>query len=119
MRASPPGQDATELRAESTERNERRPRLALPKDIKGLERPLARKLRYMVRSFVPPKVKPGEDPVPCLVCQDDLERDQLVVTLPCFHQYHWECLCDFLSMHQGAKKCLHDNILLETLLRDL
>ncbi|CAL8098158.1 unnamed protein product [Calicophoron daubneyi] len=41
----------------------------------------------------------------CVVCQDSLQENQSVMTLPCFHVFHEECVKQWIDWHATCPTC--------------
>lgn len=52
----------------------------------------------------------SKDEICCVICLDDLKAGQTVVRLPCFHQFHEECIVEWLKC---SKLCPIDKMNLE------
>jgi len=60
---------------------------------------------------IPRKVVVPEDVIEefeCAVCKDDFVVDQVVMELPCHHQFHQECALPWLKEHNTCPVCRYE-----------
>ncbi|GFO00244.1 RING finger protein 44 [Plakobranchus ocellatus] len=50
----------------------------------------------------------GSDQTSCVFCMCDFEDKQLLRILPCFHEFHAECVDEWLKTHRTCPVCRHD-----------
>ncbi|GFO50159.1 E3 ubiquitin-protein ligase rnf38 [Plakobranchus ocellatus] len=60
------------------------------------------------RQFSRGAERSGSDQTSCVFCMCDFEDKQLLRILPCFHEFHAECVDEWLKTHRTCPLCRHD-----------
>ncbi|GFO46841.1 RING finger protein 44 [Plakobranchus ocellatus] len=63
---------------------------------------------FPTREFSRSAERSGSDQTSCVVCISDYENKQLLRMLPCFHEFHVECVDEWLKTHRTCPVCRHD-----------
>ena len=48
-----------------------------------------------------------ETNIECQICLDEYKENETIMTLPCFHEYHEECISIWLRQHNFCPICRH------------
>ncbi|GFO27140.1 RING finger protein [Plakobranchus ocellatus] len=60
------------------------------------------------RQFSRGAERSGSDQTSCVFCICDFKDKQLLRILPCFHEFHAECVDEWLKTHHTCPVCRHD-----------
>ncbi|GFO50161.1 RING finger protein 44 [Plakobranchus ocellatus] len=52
--------------------------------------------------------RPGSNQIFCVFCMSDFEDKHLLRMLPCLHEFHAECIDEWLKTHRTCPLCRRD-----------